>query len=123
MLQSLLHVLWSSCHAESIRAWDAARARLWDSADSGCSAQQFAIRRRLLQEVGVILGETTGFAHWDLQKFYTSIDGRHLLRLGAERISQKGGGGGSPGPFCSEGLAMGWRVCQTSDGGHQHLSW
>ena len=27
VLQSVLHVLWSSCHADSMRAWDAARAR------------------------------------------------------------------------------------------------
>ena len=58
VLESVLHVLWSSCHAESIREWDAARARFWDSAVRGCSLQ-FAIRRRLLQEVGAILGEST----------------------------------------------------------------
>ena len=51
VLQFLLHVLWSSCHADSIHSWDA-RACFWDSAIRGCSALQFAIRRRLLQEVG-----------------------------------------------------------------------
>ena len=56
VLQSLLHVLWSSCHAESIRGWDEARPRFWDSAVRGCSALQFATRRRLLQDVVVIHG-------------------------------------------------------------------
>ena len=62
----------------------AARARFWDSAVRGCSALQSAIRRRLLQEVGVILYESTASVYWDLQKFYDSIDVRHLLRLEAE---------------------------------------
>ena len=51
-----LHVLWSSCHVDAIRAWDAARARFWDSAVKACSALQFAIRRSLLQEVGSHFG-------------------------------------------------------------------
>ena len=38
VLQSLLRVLWSSWHADTIRAWDAARARFWDTAVRGCSA-------------------------------------------------------------------------------------
>ena len=59
VLQSLLHVVWSSCHADAIRALDAAGARFWDSAVRGCSSLQFAIRRRLLQEVGVTLDEST----------------------------------------------------------------
>ena len=84
VLRSLLHVLWSSCHADAIRAWDAARARFWDSAVRGCSALQFAIRRRLLQDIGVILGESTASVSWDLQKFHDFIDVRQLLRLGAE---------------------------------------
>ena len=53
VLQSLLHVLWSSCHADAIRAWDAARARFWDSAVRGCCALQFAIRRGLSARSGV----------------------------------------------------------------------
>ena len=47
-------------------------------------AAVIAIRRRLLQEVGVVLGESTASANWDLQKFYDSIDVRLLLGLGAE---------------------------------------
>ena len=67
------------CHADSIRCWDAARARCWDSAVRGCSALQFAIRKRLLQEVGVVVGESAASVHWDLQKFFVFIDVRHLL--------------------------------------------
>ena len=42
MRQSLRYVLWSSCHADSIRDWDAAWARFRDSAVRRCSALQFA---------------------------------------------------------------------------------
>ena len=84
VLQSLLHVSWSSCRADSIRSWDVARTRFCDSAVRGCSALQFTLRRRVLQEVGVIFGESTASVYWDLQKFYDSFDARQLLRLGAE---------------------------------------
>ena len=53
VLQSLLLVLWSSCHAESIRAWDAARARFWDSAVS--SALQVARPHKTLTGSGCLL--------------------------------------------------------------------
>ena len=68
VFQSLPHVLWSSCSADAMRR-------------EGCSALQLAIRRRPLQEVEVILGESTASVCWDLQKFCDSIDVRHLLRL------------------------------------------
>ena len=70
VLQSLPHVLLSSCHANAFRAWDAGRARFWDT---GCSAMQFAIRRRLLQGAGSSW-ESTASVYCDLQKFYDSID-------------------------------------------------
>ena len=74
VLQSLPHVLWSSCDADANRAWDAARARFWDSAVRGCSALQFATRRRLLQEVVVILGESTASVYWDLPSRVAVVD-------------------------------------------------
>ena len=120
-LQSLLHVLCSSCHAKSIRQWDAARARFWDSVVRGCSALQFALRRRLLREVGVILVESTASENWDLQKFYDSLDLRQLLRLGAECGFPESCCGGPPGPSWTEGLAFGGSVCQHPDGGQQHF--
>ena len=62
---------------------DAARARFWDSAVRGCSALQCAIRRRLLQEGGGHCERVRGI-NWDLEKFYDSIDVRHLLRSVSE---------------------------------------
>ena len=43
VLQSLLHFLWSICHAESIREWDAARARFLGL--RGQRLQRFAVRQ------------------------------------------------------------------------------
>ena len=88
VLQSLLHVLWSSCHADSIRSWDAARERFLGLR---CQRLQCVAVRCSSQSAGdfckkweVILGESTASVYWDLQKFYDSVGARHLLRLGAE---------------------------------------
>ena len=60
VLQSLLHVLWGSCHADLIRSWDAARARFWDSAVRGCSARSSQFAGGFCKWC-VILGESTDF--------------------------------------------------------------
>ena len=68
MLQSLLHTLWSSCHAESVRARGATRlasgtlrlgaALLCNPSEEGSS--------KMWMSFG---GETTASVYWELLKF------------------------------------------------------
>ena len=112
VLQSLLRVLWNSCHADAIRAWDAGRPRFWDSAAllglGGQRVQRFAVRPAggdFCKKSVSFWSESTASVHWDLQKFKDDV--RPLLILGVECGSHESGSAGPPGASWLEGPALG----------------
>ena len=91
VLQSLLHFCGAAAMMKSTREWDAARARFWESAFKGRGALRLDIRRRLLQKVGVNLGETTASVWWDMQTFHDSISCEAFAQTGdGVRFSPRG---------------------------------
>ena len=104
--QSLVHVLWIGCHADSIRVWDAgAVLSLRSEGAVPCCSQPEEISAGCWE---VNLGESMASVHWDLQKFYDSVVVRpgtecgFPMRVAAVDLQVHAG---------AKGPAFGWRVC------------
>ena len=80
-LASLLYVLWTTVRGEEFREWDEGRQKHWDGAIKGSSALKAAIRRRMFDEVEVVLGGFVAGTYWDMDKFYDSIDPAKLIAI------------------------------------------
>eukprot|EP00974_Lingulodinium_polyedra_P057896 5575229-Lingulodinium_polyedra.AAC.1 len=70
VLQTTFHVLWSMLRAAPAMVFDRAKAGFWDSDVKGSSALGAGLRRRLLQELCVLEGNTSLAIYWDVEKFY-----------------------------------------------------
>ena len=81
VLQALWHVVWSSTRAPHVRAFDIARAQHCDSAVRGASAQGSGLLRRLLDELAVLSGQKSAGVHYDVEKFYDSLDVAQLVKF------------------------------------------
>ena len=84
-LMPMLYRVWLRARRPALAEWEEARAGFWDTAVKGSSALQAGLRRALLDETSVALGEAAVTFLWDMAKFYDSIDLSRLL-LWAERM-------------------------------------
>ena len=73
-------LIWGRCRRQQGRDWCDAQARHWDDAIAGNSALRSNIQRSLMSETGAYLGLKAATVHWDMEKFYDSLDLRLIVR-------------------------------------------